>query len=208
MTTTYDVRRLDLRQKLQTCTHVVTGVIDGIESVEIEELEKGKRVITVFGINVSKVEFGIALPSRVLVRVVGGSSAGVSTRWTASMEPNQKCVLVLAPDFGNRPDQFVPCFGSIFAINAKGSLDVGSDVAAELRSLARSRIDARITPAIVGAAAKAVRSSKSVIDRRSDVHEVALDRVVSMPSDSLVREIRRASDSPKPPRRGKKGRGR
>jgi hypothetical protein len=87
MSTTYDVDRLDQRQKLQSCTHVVTGVIDGIENVEVEELEKGKRVITVLGIDVVKVNFGDALPRRVLLRVVGGSSAGVSTLWTASMEP-------------------------------------------------------------------------------------------------------------------------
>ncbi len=200
MSTTYDVDRLDQRQKLQSCTHVVTGVIDGIENVEVEELEKGKRVITVFGVDVVKVNFGDALPRRVLLRVVGGSSAGVSTPWTAPMEPRQEYVLVLAPDFGTRPDQFVPCFGSVFAVNPNGELELDSDTAAELRLLAGARADARIMPATLGAAARNAKTPDRVTGRNPDLHEVAVDRVTSTPSDFPVREIQRTPSAPRRPK--------
>jgi hypothetical protein len=181
MSTTYDVRQISFAEKLHNCSHVVVGVIDGIEQTQIEQMPTGPRVLTVFGVKVVRVEFGSSLPRRISVRVVGGKSGEVRTPWTAAMEAGRPTLFVLAPDYGTRPNQFVPCFGAVHPLTSAGEVDLASADSLALRTVAGAPARGKITPRLVGNAANATR--RTVARSRARVRTVTLDRVVAVPTD-------------------------
>jgi hypothetical protein len=190
VSTTYDVRQLTFREKLQSCSHVIVGVIDGVEDAQTEELPQGARAITVFRVKVIRVEFGASLPRVIAVRVVGGQSGGVTTPWTATMEPGQRMLFVLAPDHGARQNQFVPCFGAVYPVDTAGHFELDVTMASELRTLAGARARAKLTPRIVGTVAKSTR--RTAVTPKAKLQIVEPDRTAAFPTDVPERQIRTA----------------
>ena len=210
MSTTYDIRQISFGETLRNCSHVVIGVIDGIEETQIEQLPTGSRALTLFGVKVVSVEFGSSLPRRIAVRVVGGKSGDVRTPWTAAMETGRPMLFVLAPDYGTRPNQFVPCFGAVYPITDAGHVDLAAANAHELRAMARAPARARITPRLVAIAANVTR--ETVVPGNARIQTIALDRVAAVPTEvpevqiptppaALKRRVKRSSKSKRRTRR-------
>ena len=135
MTTTYD-GTTRFRERLRATPLIVLARVADIADVLVERFDDDRaQVQTVFRLEVEEGIKGQA-PGRVLVRVVGGSSDGVETPWSARLEVGDTTLLLLAPDIGpeRSDDAFVPYFRSAYRLEGDRVLldaEAAEDLAAE-----------------------------------------------------------------------------
>ena len=131
---------LDETPRFQECVAaaslIVVGRVSSAASTTVDRTGERARVQTDFLVDVEQRIKGDC-PDRVSVRVVGGSTEGVATPWTATMEEGARALLLLAPDYGpdHPSDRFVPYFGNVFSAGVSGGVEVDPELARDLEDL-------------------------------------------------------------------------
>lgn len=123
-----------LRDRVVAATLVVLGRVEKLVDSTIDYQSEKPVVRSTFSIFVESVLRGKIDTNSINIQIAGGTIEKIQTPWSVILKEGERVLLFLCPNYAlQKPEVFVPYFGSAYIVTDDDNIELSEDVARDFK---------------------------------------------------------------------------